>query len=246
MSAGSGKTRALVIRHMKQMQGDRVSRALTRRGFELDYRCPAEGEPLPGLEEGHVLTVVYGGVQSANDDGCIPEEIDWITRWADAGRPYLGLCLGAQLLASGLGARVSQHPGGRHEIGFVRIRPADDERFLAGPMHVYQWHKEGFDLPANATLLAHGEVFPVQAFRYGDAAYGLQFHPEVTTEIMLDWMKDSEESLSQPGASPREQQIEDAARYGAAIDAWLDNFLDRCLLRQLAGIEAHTTDSAAR
>ena len=222
-----------MLRHMKRMQGDRVSTALMARGFELDYRCPAEGEPLPRSDEGHELAVVYGGVQSANDDGYIQAEIEWIRDWVEAGRSYLGLCLGGQLLARAFGAQVSGHPEGQHEIGFVRIRPAGAPDFLPSPLHVYQWHKEGFELPSDATLLAKGDIFPNQAFGYGDAAFAIQFHPEVTPEIMLEWMEHSEASLSAPGASPRQTQLEDARRHNGAIDDWLDGFLDRCLLPTL-------------
>lgn len=233
----SENPRVLMLRHMKRMQGDRVSKALTARGFELDYRCPAEGEALPMPDEGHVLTVVYGGVQSANDDGYIRAEIDWIRNWVESERSYLGLCLGGQLLARAFGAKVSSHPEGRHEIGFVRIRPAGVPDFLPSPLYVYQWHKEGFELPAEATLLAHGEVFPNQAFCCGESAFAIQFHPEVTPAIMLEWMEHSEASLAAPGASPRQAQIEDAKRHNGAVDAWLDGFLDRCLLPTL-GIPA--------
>ncbi len=115
----------------------------------------------------------------------------------------------------------------------MRINPASDPGFLPGPLHVYQWHKEGFDLPQGATLLARGEVFENQAFRLGEAAYAIQFHPEVTSNIMADWMRDSGASLSAPGASPKAQQLEDAKRHNGAIDVWLDRFLDRCLLARL-------------
>lgn len=228
--------RVLMLRHMKRMQHDRVSRALMARGLELDYRCPAEGESLPSADEDHDLAVVYGGVQSANDDGYIRDEIDWIRDWVAAGRPYLGLCLGGQLLASAFGAKVFRHPAGLHEIGFVRIDPAGDAEFLPQPLHVYQWHKEGFELPDGATLLARGEVFENQAFRLGESAYAIQFHPEVTSKIMGDWMKDSEASLSAPGASSKEQQLADAKRHNGAVDAWLDRFLDRTLLAGLRAV----------
>jgi GMP synthase (glutamine-hydrolysing) len=237
--------RALMLRHMKRMRGDRVSNALVARGFELDYRCPAEGEPLPRQTDGHDLAVVYGGVQSANDDGYIGTEIEWIREWVSSGGAYLGLCLGAQLLARAFGAEVFRHPEGQHEIGFVRIHPADDLDFLPAPLHVYQWHKEGFELPAGARLLARGEVFRNQAFALGEAAFGIQFHPEVTQNVMLNWMNDSAASLSAPGASPREQQLRDAGRHNGAVDAWLDRFLDRRLLPKL-NISSRVTARSAQ
>lgn len=224
------RPKALIIRHMKRMRGDRVSDWLEVNGFELDYRCPAEGEPLPEEDEGHRLTVVYGGVQSANDNGYIEEEIAWIQRWVEEGRPYLGLCLGGQLLARALGARVERHPEGLHEVGFVEISPADDPEFLASPLQVYQWHKEGFELPAGAELLAAGKTFENQAFSYGDAAYALQFHPEVTETIMRDWMADGAESLSAPGATPKAQQLADVVRYGNGMADWLERFMGRRIL----------------
>lgn len=226
------KKRALIIRHMKVMRNDRVSGQLKAAGFSLDYRCPAEGEALPEFDEGHALAVVYGGVQSANDDGYIREEIAWIRDWVLAGRPYLGLCLGGQLLARALGAPVAGHRAGRHEIGFVEISPAGDDGFLTAPLRVYQWHKEGFEIPDGAELLATGEVFPNQAFRFGSAAYGLQFHPEVTPEIMHGWMKEAAAMLDAPGASSPEQQIEDAAAYSTGMGRWLKNFLSGWLPTQ--------------
>src|SRR3546814_18585299 len=76
--------------------------------------------------------------------------------------------------------------------------PADG--FLGGPLHVYHWHNEGFEVPASAELLAAGPVFPNQAFRYGDRAYGIPFHPEVGRTVMQRWIAEAAHMLSEPGA----------------------------------------------
>lgn len=232
------RSKALLLRHMPTKRDDRVSRRLAELGFELDWRCPAQGDPLPVPGEEHRLAVVYGGVQSANDaERCayIRAEIDWIARWVAGERPFLGLCLGAQLLARALGARVAHHPEGLHEIGYVQVRPTPAGAALMGePLHVYQWHREGFELPPGAELLATGERFPNQAFRADGCAYGLQFHPEVTVEIMGDWMAEAGEMLVEPGAHPRERQLADAGRFDSAMGAWLAGFLDRWVCSELA------------
>ena len=117
---------------------------------------------------------------SANDtDEAIHRETDWIAVPLAENKPFLGICLGAQMLARHLGARVAPHPNGMAEVGYYPIRPTAIGRAVVPvwPSHVYQWHREGFDLPAGAELLAEGDMFPVQAFRLG-AAYAIQFHGE--------------------------------------------------------------------
>ena len=96
------------------------------------------------------------------------------------------------MLAKVLGAKVEPHPQGLYEIGYFPIFPTRLGRDLfqrAEAMHVFQWHKDGFELPQGATLLASGQRFENQAFSYGKAIVGVQFHPELTPATMLQWTK---------------------------------------------------------
>ena len=98
-------------------------------------------------------------------------------------KPLLGICLGAQMLAKHLGARVCVHPEGKAEIGYYPIRPtaAGFDVCPVWPNYVYQWHRQGIDLPHGARLLAQGNIFNVQAFACGPAAYGISSMPRSPT-----------------------------------------------------------------
>jgi GMP synthase (glutamine-hydrolysing) len=132
------------------------------------------------------------------------------------------------MLARHLGAAVTAHPQGKAEVGYYPIQATSAGRALVAPwpQAVYQWHREGFDLPAGAELLAEGETFRVQAFRYGRAAYGIQFHAEVTHAMMCRWLLKGEDRLALPGAKCAEQHFADRPVYDFAIRTWLAGFLD--------------------
>jgi GMP synthase (glutamine-hydrolysing) len=200
------------------------------RGYRIEWCAPGKGEVLPAPGPEHIGAIVYGGAESANDDATKPylrTELDWIERWLATGKPFLGFCLGGQMLARVLGARVDAHPEAFYEIGYVPIEAtAAADGFLDGVSHVYHWHHEGFTLPDGAELLATGPVFPNQAFRYGAQVYGLQFHPEVTVPVMTRWMDEAGHMLAQPNAHPRARQLADAERFDAPLAAWLGRFLD--------------------
>lgn len=217
----------LVVQQRPAMTG-RVGERLERRGFELDIRCPPEGDPLPEGLEGYRGAVVFGGPMSVNDDlPGIHAQLDWLPRAVASNRPLLGICLGAQLLAKALGGDVRQHPEGLTEVGYYPIRPTEAGRALfGGPLYVYHWHREGLRLPVGAERLAQGEHFPNQAYRVGERAYGIQFHPEVTQEVMEEWMERAAEKLKWPGAQDPATQRTGHTRYDAALSVWLDRFLD--------------------
>lgn len=226
--------RVLLVKHSSS-RDDRVKRQLIERGMHVTWACPADGDPLPPGDGRYDLVVVYGGPQSANDDApWLRAEQAWIRCWVEGGGLFLGLCLGAQLLARALGAPVQPHPEGRHEVGYRRVCPTPAGAGMFPPeLFVYQWHTEGFEVPPGGELLARGETFPNQAFRYGEHAYGLQFHPEVDAQAVRSWSEPGEHLRTDLGAHSHERQLADAERYDAAVAAWSARFLDRYLLPQL-------------
>ena len=224
----------VLIDHPVGKRDDRASRMIAERGFALEWSSPGKGEPLPEPASHHVAAIVYGGAEDLSRDEnrfeYLRREIDWIGRWVGQGRPYLGICLGGQLLARAAGASVGPHPDGLLECGYYPVRPtARAKGFLPGPMHVYHWHKEGFEVPQGAELLVEGETFPNQAFRHGQGIYGIQFHPEVTPTVMRRWIEVAAHYLTMPGTHSRERQMEDSERYDAAMETWMGAFLDTWL-----------------
>ncbi|KAA3634159.1 MAG: glutamine amidotransferase [Proteobacteria bacterium] len=224
----TGNRRILCVYHATQRE-DRVSRLLAARGFELEWVNPARGEILPEDLERYLGVVVYGGEQSVNDETeAMAAEQRWIARWVAEDRPYLGLCLGAQLLARALGADVRRHRDRLLESGYTRIHPepGPDPLFNA-PMYVFQWHNEGFDVPRGCERLARGARFDNQAFRRAAHIVGLQFHPEVTSAIMIQWFREGGHMLTDPGAQNAEAQLRDARVFEPVIESWTGAFLDR-------------------
>jgi GMP synthase (glutamine-hydrolysing) len=221
----------LVVLHQEHSTPGRVGQHLHRRGIPLDIRRPRFGDPLPETLAGHSAAVICGGPMSANDpDDFIRRETDWVAVPLRENKPFLGICLGAQMLARHLGAKVCLHPEHKAEVGYYPIYPTAAGRAVTPvwPDHVYQWHREGFDLPAGAELLAEGDIFRVQAMRFG-AAYAIQFHAEVTHLMMCRWTTRGHERMLLPGAKPRAAHFADRPVYDPAIRAWLAEFLDRWL-----------------
>jgi GMP synthase (glutamine-hydrolysing) len=215
----------LVVLHQESSTPGRIRNVLLALGYPLDIRRPRFGDPLPETLDEHAGAVIFGGPMSANDaDDHVRREIDWIAVPLREQRPFLGICLGAQMLAKQLGAGVAPHSEGQTQIGYYPIRPTQAGLALCPdwPAQVYHWHREGFELPRGATLLAEGDDFPMQAFQW-DSAFGLQFHPDVTYRMMCCWTTHGNTDL--PGAQPREKHFEGRAIHDAVERAWLESFL---------------------
>ena len=219
----------LIVLHQEHSTPGRVGTALQRLGYELDVRRPRFGDPLPDTMHEHAAGIIFGGPMSANDvDEFIRREIEWIGVPLKEHKPFLGICLGAQMCARHLGGRVFRHPQGYAEIGYYPIRPTAAGLAVVNvwPECVYQWHREGFDLPSGAELLAEGDTFEVQAIRY-DRAFALQFHPDVTHAMIHRWTTRNQERMGLPGARPRHTHFADRAVYDYSARAWLGVFLER-------------------
>ncbi|HSI41295.1 MAG TPA: glutamine amidotransferase [Xanthobacteraceae bacterium] len=234
----------LIVLHQEHSSPGRIGHRLVQRGFRLDVRRPCLGDPLPATLKEHEGAIIFGGPQSANDcHDYVRAEIDWIGVALAESKPYLGVCLGAQMLARHLGARVGHHPDGLVEIGYYPLRPTHAGAALLGPGpgadpitgealwpdHVYHWHREGFELPSGAELLAEGEAFPNQAFRFGKAAFGIQFHPEVTHHMMCRWTLHGHARFDLPGAHPRRAHFDGRLQHDRKVQLWLDAFIDHWL-----------------
>jgi GMP synthase (glutamine-hydrolysing) len=192
MMAPIKRPKVLAVLHQAHSTPGRIGCYLHALGAQLDIRRPSLDEPLPTTLGGYDGVIVFGGPMGANDGcGWINREIGWLETPLREETPLLCICLGAQMLARTLGAKVFTHPDRRGEIGYFPITPepcADDLCAAPFPRQVYQWHCDGFELPDGAQLLASGgDDFPAQAFRSGANAVALQFHPEVTYHMMCRW-----------------------------------------------------------
>jgi GMP synthase (glutamine-hydrolysing) len=221
----------LVVLHQEHSTPGRVGLRLNARGHALDIRRPRFGDPLPTTLAKHAGAVVFGGPMSANDnEDYLRRETDWMKVPLSEEAPLLGLCLGAQLLARHLGAAVRPDPEGRVEIGYYNITPTEAGRqMMAWPDRVHHFHREGFELPASATLLATGEVFPNQAFAYGPSGFGLQFHIELTMAMVGRWTGRIGDRAKLPGAQGTAEHLAGRALHDWKTASFLEGFLDRWL-----------------
>jgi GMP synthase-like glutamine amidotransferase len=168
------------------------------------------GDPIPDPLSYHAL-LVMGGPMSVYDEVEYPffaEENELIKRAVTGGLPFLGICLGGQLLAKALDAPVTVNAV--KEIGFGRIFLTEEGkrdrlfRGLGNPLPVFQWHGDTFAIPRRARHLAASDTCAHQAFRYGGRAYALQFHLEVTPAMLREWADIYQEELEALGPGVRE------------------------------------------
>jgi GMP synthase (glutamine-hydrolysing) len=173
-----------------------LGRVVRGRGLPIVSAHAWEGD-LDGLRAGDFAGIVpLGGSMQSWDEDRLPflgRERELLREAVDEGVPVLGICLGGQILARALGAEA--YPSERPERGWLTIEATPEAAgdpllaHLREPVGVYQWHLDVFDLPDGAVRLARSDLSPNQAFRYGERAWGLQFHPEVDAPIFAGWME---------------------------------------------------------
>ncbi len=220
----------LLIKHSKGWDVDRVNVWAENRGHQVERCFPADGDefPDPANFDG---VVVFGGSMSANDCGVQPwikPELAFIEQCIACDTKFFGICLGAQLLARVLGAKVSEHVEGKTEVGFYPLSPVGDGEFVEDGVCMFQWHREGFELPAGATRLASSELFPQQAYSLPAGHFGVQFHPEVNPASLSIWQNRIPPDRY-PWLTPELQQThrEQCEKSDARVTQWLEQFLDR-------------------
>ncbi len=190
--------RVLVVEHHSKPSIGLIGETLDDIGVEMQTVWGMFGDPLPSSHREHDGIIVLGGTMTAlQDDVCpyFPALTRLIRGFAEADKPVLGVCLGAQLIARSFDADL--RIGGELEFGFHAVEPTPAAAadpvigHLESRIALFQWHTDHYELPPRAELLASGVSYPNQAYRIGRTVYGMQFHFEVTRSLVESQIEDT-------------------------------------------------------
>lgn len=223
------KNKILIVKHAEHEGPGLIGDALRSDEWAFETIELEKGEALPEDLRKIAAVILLGGPMNVYEVKKFPflnEEEKLIRKALVEEVPFLGICLGAQLLAKTCGVKIYKAP--EKEIGWYRIKTTRGGkgdmlfRHLPERMAVFQWHEDTFEIPDGGTLLATGKQCQNQAFKVGSNAYGLQFHVEVTPDMVLRWMEDEKDKKAALKALGDTVKVEKAF----LRHAWrfLDNF----------------------
>jgi GMP synthase (glutamine-hydrolysing) len=223
-----------VLQHHPVENLGNIADALEGAALAWQYVHVNDGQPVPASMKGAGGLIIMGGPMGVYQTDRYPWLRDEMRLIEDAMKlnlPVLGICLGAQILAAALGAKVDRNPAGK-EIGWHPIRLSDsakDDRLMRGlptTMRPFHWHGDIFDLPPGAASLASSEKTPCQAFRHGDKVYGFQFHFEVTRDGVAAMAAAFAKELVRENI-PADRMIAQAAEFISPLEKISDTVFSR-------------------
>lgn len=215
-----------IVENTRVTHHGQVGVALHEAGARIEVFRPWADGRLPRNPEEHDALVVFGGEQSALDDGLhpyLPDLAQSMRVYGAAERAVLGICLGSQLLARGWGGE--NRLGVAPEFGWQELRLTHDGRAdpvlsaVPGAFLSFQWHSDSFTLPPGAVSLAEGDAVKPQAFRIGRASYGMQFHFEASRAVVADWTRSFPDLAERMSPGWVEDHPRRAVSEGVAADA---------------------------
>lgn len=232
--------KTLILCHKSRHDAGAFEAMLRARGADVEIRLAYDEGVADINAKEHDLTIFMGGPMGAYQADLFPylnEEVDYIEKRLAANKPYLGICLGGQLMARAMGAENYPGKNGK-ELGWhtINVNEAGEKTavkyFDASLSPMMQWHGDTFDLPKEATLLASSDLYQNQIFSYGDKALGFQCHPEVTNTNIELWLALGQSELQQVGLNVpllREQTRENLPVLDKQRTKFFNEWLDEVL-----------------
>ena len=227
--------RVTILQHESSAPPALLGRALTEAGLRLDVRRLDRRDEVPSGLSGSDALIVLGGDMNVGQETDFPflrAERELLGEAVSAGFPTLGICLGAQQLATAAGGGVVRRDS--LALGWHPIVVHRDDALIEGADRqtlVFAWRQYACRLPAGAALIASGDGDP-QIFRLGGAAWGVQFHPEVTVEILASWFAEDAQTVARSSAGGSERLLAESRRRVPASSVLcrqlVTNFLAAC------------------
>jgi GMP synthase-like glutamine amidotransferase len=228
----------LICKNTETEGPETIGDFLTEKGMDFSVVDLSKGDSVPNSADFDFL-VMMGGPMSVNEDDIYPYinlEERLVRDFTEKGKGVLGVCLGAQIMAKALGARV--YKGAEKEIGWhdieltreglndpfmSKLAISPDGGALLHKFKVFQWHGETFNIPEGAVRLAQSRIYPNQAFKFGQNAYAFQFHIEVRKDTIARWLKDEPVDMAQINAETNAIYDEYHSRAYNFYNAFLKN-----------------------